>query len=166
MVTSAAAQVRPESPPSAGFVSRLLAFTLDLLIISVIITVITALSVFLGRTLQVRQITSLVLTVLTVGANILIVLIYYVGFLVVAGQTPGKRIMGLRVIMTNGKPLSMRRSFRRFIGYWLSLPLFWGYLMVIVDDRRRAFHDKFAGTRVVYDRGEVAAQIPTGGRRK
>jgi uncharacterized RDD family membrane protein YckC len=166
VVTSAAAQVQPESPPSAGFVSRLLAFTLDLLIISAIITVATALSVFLGRTLQVRQITSLVLTVLTVGANILIVLVYYVGFLVVAGQTPGKRIMGLRVIMTNGKSLSMRRSFRRFIGYWLSLPLFWGYLMVIVDDRRRAFHDKFAGTRVVYDRGEAAPKIPTGGRRK
>jgi uncharacterized RDD family membrane protein YckC len=146
-------------------VSRLLAFTIDLLIVVAIVTVITTLSLFLGRTLQVGRLTSVVLTVLTVGANILVVLIYYVGLPVVAaGQTLGKRTMGLRVIMTNGEQLSMWRSFRRFIGYLLSLPLFWGYLMVIVDDRRRAFHDKFAGTRVIYDRGGMPAPAATGAR--
>jgi uncharacterized RDD family membrane protein YckC len=159
MVSRVAVPLEPESPPSAGFVSRLLAFTIDLVIVTATITVVTALSLFLGRSLQVGRLTSLILTLLTAGLNISFVLIYYVGFLVLAAQTPGKRVMGLRVIMTNGKRISLRRSIRRFIGYWISLPLFWGYLMVIFDDRRRGFHDKFAGTRVVYDRGEAPPPI-------
>ena len=136
----------------AGFVSRLAAFMIDLLIVSVTVTVTSAVSLWFGRTLDLGKPTRDFLTAITALGNLLLIVAYYVGFVALAGQTPGKRIMGLRVIMMNGEKVSVRRSIRRYVGYFLSLPLFWGYLIVLVDDGRRAFHDRFAGTRVIYDK--------------
>ena len=140
------------STSHAGFVSRLAAFMIDLLIVSVIVTVTNAVSLWFGRTLDLDKLTRDFLLVITALVSLLFILSYYVGFIAAAGQTPGKRIMGLRVIMMSGEKVSVRRAARRFLGYFLSLPLFWGYLAVLVNDQRRAFHDKFAGTRVVYDK--------------
>ena len=140
------------STSHAGFVSRLAAFMIDLLIVSVVVTISNAISLWFGRTLELGKTTRDFLLVITALVNLIFILVYYVGFIAAAGQTPGKRIMGLRVIMMNGEKVSVRRSTRRFVGYFLSLPLFWGYLIVLLDDGRRAFHDKFAGTRVVYDK--------------
>ena len=66
------------------------------------------------------------------------------------GQTVGKRIMGLRVMRTNGNRVKFWPSVKRLFGMIISLPLFWGYLIVLIDNRRQAFHDKLAGTIVIY----------------
>jgi uncharacterized RDD family membrane protein YckC len=59
--------------------------------------------------------------------------------------------MGLRVVTINGKRLSLLRAILRLIGYLLSaLPLYLGFLWTLVDDRRQGWHDKLAGTCVVY----------------
>jgi uncharacterized RDD family membrane protein YckC len=40
---------------------------------------------------------------------------------------------------------------RRFVGMIIAaIPLFAGYLMILVDDRRRGLHDRLAGTVVVF----------------
>jgi uncharacterized RDD family membrane protein YckC len=39
----------------------------------------------------------------------------------------------------------------RFIGCWISaIPLFFGFIWIIFDRRRQAWHDKLAGTQVIY----------------
>jgi uncharacterized RDD family membrane protein YckC len=59
--------------------------------------------------------------------------------------------MTIRVMRTDGQALSFRQSLRRLVGMVLAaLPLLAGYLLILVDDRRRGLHDRFAGTLVVF----------------
>src|SRR5262249_20684585 len=79
------------------------------------------------------------------------VVAYPIAFWVIAERTPGKALMGLRVIRTDGKPMTLGRAVLRYAGYWISaLPLFLGFAWILVDDERRGWHDRIAGTCVVY----------------
>ena len=76
---------------------------------------------------------------------------YFVLFWTAAGQTPGMRLMHLRVSDHRGQPPSLGRSVVRFIGLVLAIvPLFAGFLPVLFDDRRRGLQDFLAGTTVLY----------------
>jgi uncharacterized RDD family membrane protein YckC len=136
----------------AGFVSRLVAFLIDLALIVAVITVTGAVSTWLYDVLGLGSATRLLIILVTFVFNIAFCLAVYVVCTAAAGQTPGKWIMGIRVVTMNGQPMSVRRALRRLVGQVLSLPLFWGFLIVLIDDGRRSFADKFAGTRVIYDR--------------
>ena len=91
------------------------------------------------------------LTGTLVGAGWLLVAgAYFVGFWSGGGQTPGMRVMRLRVLTRSGRPLSVTRSLVRFAGLLVAIiPLFAGFLTVPVDGRRRAFPDFLAGTVVL-----------------
>jgi len=88
-----------------------------------------------------------------------LVVVYQVGCWRLFGQTPGKALLGLTVVRTRGAApgrdadamVSVPRGLLRLLGYLISaLPLFAGFLWVLVDDHRRAWHDHLAGTSVVY----------------
>lgn len=137
----------------AGFVSRLLAYGID-------ITVIVIMLVALGW--LVDTVTRLFPTLLFEGNGLIQVAlagvvavvtagIYYLFFWTLAGQTPGKMLLGLRIVSLDGSRLTLWQALRRFIGYFLSaLPLYAGYWWVLIDNRRQGWHDKLAGTVVVY----------------
>jgi len=75
---------------------------------------------------------------------------YLVLFWNLAGQTPGMRVMRLRLANRSGDPPGVGRSLVRLIGLVLAIvPLFAGFLPVLVDGRRRALQDYLAGTTVV-----------------
>jgi uncharacterized RDD family membrane protein YckC len=80
----------------------------------------------------------------------LIALSYDIGFWLAAGQTPGKRALGVRIVRTDGKRMTFGNAVRREIGYVISAILFLGFLWAIIDNRRQALHDKLAGTLVLY----------------
>jgi uncharacterized RDD family membrane protein YckC len=81
---------------------------------------------------------------------------YFVLFWSTAGRTPGMRLMGLRVMDAAGRHPGVGRSLVRLIGLGLCIvPLFAGFLTVLVDDRRRGLHDFLAGTVVVYVEDET-----------
>jgi len=90
---------------------------------------------------------------------------YFVLFWTLTGETPGMRLMALRVINRDGDPLGFGQALLRLIGAILAaIPFFAGYLLILVDDRRRGLHDMIAGTTVVYaPRTPVAGSVP--GRR-
>jgi len=76
--------------------------------------------------------------------------IYFVLFWSGTGQTPGMRVMRVRVTTASGAPPSAFRSLVRFVGLILAIvPLFAGFLPVVVDARRRALQDFLSGTVVV-----------------
>jgi uncharacterized RDD family membrane protein YckC len=78
-----------------------------------------------------------------------VVALYFVSFWTATGQTPGMRVMRLRVVTRAGEPLSVWRSAVRLVGLVLAIiPLFAGFLPVLVDGRRRGLHDFLAGTVV------------------
>ena len=78
---------------------------------------------------------------------------YFVVFWHTAGQTPGMRLMGVRVLPArhDGR-LTGWQAILRTIGLALAIiPCFLGFLPALFDSRRRALPDYLAGTVVVYD---------------
>lgn len=64
--------------------------------------------------------------------------------------TPGKMICGLKVVMSDGTPVSYSRAIGRYFAEWLSgLTMGIGYIMAAFDDEKRALHDRICDTRVV-----------------
>lgn len=77
--------------------------------------------------------------------------LYYVLFVGLRGQTPGKMALGIKVLGPDGGPPGAVRAFiREVIGKFFSaLVLCLGYLWMLWDPRRQCWHDKLAGTVVV-----------------
>jgi uncharacterized RDD family membrane protein YckC len=76
---------------------------------------------------------------------------YAVYFWTSSGATPGKMAMGLRVVSAEaGGLIDVGTAFLRYIGYIISaIPLALGYLWVIWDPEKQAWHDKIAKTQVI-----------------
>ena len=67
----------------------------------------------------------------------LVAAVYFVGFWSTAGQTPGMRLLGLRVVSYAHAPLGVGRSAVRLFGLALSIALcFTGFLPALVDGRQ------------------------------
>lgn len=161
----------PEVPDNllgyyAGFISRLIAMIVDIVIISMasaattwffqITMAVLQVDSFLGFSLAafpqltgvVQFLTSPVLVGILIG---LFVAVYHVFFWSLAGQTPGKMLLGVRIVSVDGKRLTVFQSMVRFTGYIISGFLFYlGFLWMLVDDRRQTWHDRLAHTYVVY----------------
>ena len=77
---------------------------------------------------------------------------YFVLFWSSAGQTPGMRLLRVRVHGPAGDPPSIGRSLVRLVGLVLAIvPMFAGFIPVLFTERRRGLPDLLAGTVVVYD---------------
>ncbi len=140
----------PSPTPYAGLASRGLAFIIDMLILTSLIGGSTFVGNLLIRELADGDLTKQFIRVIITGTEIALPFIYIIGFWVLAGQTPGKAIMGLRIVTADKAPLTVGRAALRFFGYLPSSFLLLGFLWVLIDPRRRALHDKLAGTVVVF----------------
>ena len=77
---------------------------------------------------------------------------YFVTFWSSAGQTPGMRLLRVRVRGPAGDPPSIGRSLVRLVGLVLAIvPMFAGFIPVLFTKQRRGLPDFLAGTVVVYD---------------
>lgn len=99
-------------------------------------------------------IVSLIFILVTLGVGILVAwllgLVYVIGMWAARGQTLGKMAMGVRIIKTDGTPVTFGTAVLRYIGYLVSeLILGIGFLMIAWDARKQGLHDKIAGTYVV-----------------
>jgi uncharacterized RDD family membrane protein YckC len=155
----------------AGFATRLVARIIDRLIVAGTISIIAAVTNIVLEALGLDELlglqgqVSLIMPVFVAVITLLIPITYDIGFWLLAGQTPGKRVMGLRIVRTDGQRLTLGNCVLRVFGYWISAILFLGYLWVLVDNRRQGFHDKIAGTFVVYtwpDAGPPARAVGEG----
>lgn len=68
-----------------------------------------------------------------------------------SGQTPGKKVLKIRVIDFNaGGPIGMGRALIRYVARIVSsLPCLLGYLWMLWDREKQTWHDKLASTVVV-----------------
>jgi uncharacterized RDD family membrane protein YckC len=77
------------------------------------------------------------------------------------GRTISQALVGLKVIRSDGEPLSPGAAAIRTIVLPFSFLFFGvGALMALVDRRRRALQDVAAGSSVVYDWGDRPAALP------
>jgi hypothetical protein len=88
--------------------------------------------------------------------------LYFTSFLALwGGQTPGKRLLGLRVIRLDGKPIGWWLAFERFGGYAASLSTgTLGFIQILWDRNRQGLHDKAAETVVILERRQRAGAAP------
>ncbi len=149
----------------AGFITRLAAFLIDILVVtlsaSVLWSVVALILQFFGLDLNTlfntiasinQWLFILLLILASFGSTFVLAFMYNVFLWMLAGKTLGKAVMGIRVIGPRGSRVTFWRGLRRYVGYWVSaLPLFVGYLWILVTDERVAWHDIFAGTHVIYD---------------
>jgi uncharacterized RDD family membrane protein YckC len=86
----------------------------------------------------------------------------YEGFFVSrVGATPGKMVLSLKVIRSNGDPVSLGRAIGRYFAKRLSsITLGIGYIVAGFDAQKRAMHDMIVDTRVIKTDGAELAPHP------
>jgi hypothetical protein len=66
------------------------------------------------------------------------------------GQTPGKRVLKLKVVQLDGRPLTLWSSFGRFGGYAAGFATgLLGFVQIYWDPNRQAIHDQISRTVVL-----------------
>jgi uncharacterized RDD family membrane protein YckC len=158
---SQAGVVVEAAPRYVGLLTRALAFALDAAIIDGV-AIVTAAVVAL--TFSVLPLPDGLNPVAIAGGSLAFLLWsvgYFVTFWSTTGQTPGNRALRIRVRTASGERMRPRRALLRFVGLVLAaLPLFAGFLLILVDDRRRGLQDRLARTVVVEASEEATVASP------
>lgn len=75
---------------------------------------------------------------------------FFAGFWTHGGQTLGMRAWRLKVVRDGGGPIGWALALKRFALAWISLIcLGLGFLWVIFDRNKLAWHDRWSGTRLI-----------------
>lgn len=83
------------------------------------------------------------------------------------GKTPGKRLLGIRVLQLDGTGLSLWDSFGRYGGYGAGLATgLLGFLQIYWDPNRQAIQDKISATVVIDEKKVVDEAIIEAARLK
>jgi uncharacterized RDD family membrane protein YckC len=124
-----------------GFVTRLIAYLIDIVILVVINVVLSLVfGLLLGD--SGAAIASLLSLVIVFG--------YILYFWSTSGQTPGKSVMKIKIVSVDGSPMSFGKAVMRLIGYFVSgLVFYLGFIWILFDANKQGWHDKIAGTYVV-----------------
>jgi uncharacterized RDD family membrane protein YckC len=141
----------------AGIGSRFLAILIDSLIETLVVIVfIVALAIVMpivGRAGGLRDIGPVWLAAGFLAFFFLIYFGYYAIFEIVwNGQTPGKRIIGIRVVKDSGRPLTATETIgRNLLRLVDQLPGFYaiGILVAVLNSRNKRLGDLVAGSLVV-----------------
>lgn len=79
------------------------------------------------------------------------------------GRTPGKRLLGIRVLRLDGNAISYWVAFERFGGYAASLFTgLEGFFRILWDRNRQCLQDKLAETVVIRETKEARARLAVG----
>jgi uncharacterized RDD family membrane protein YckC len=121
--------------PRGAFLERLAAFTLDFILIVIVAQVLDLdrhVDAPLGR------------------VGLLLAVAYHVGFWTWRGTTLGGIICNLRVVRVDGRPMQFAEALvRSLTGVFSLAVLGLGFLWIVWDPERQAWHDRVAGTYVV-----------------
>lgn len=144
-----------------GFWRRGMAFSIDKLILQIVSLVIY----YLGSKIMAPDYVladfsspfSFTLLWSYYGMSLILDMAYFTYFHGMTGQTPGKKLLGLRVIQKSGASMTLGIAFLRWVGYLISkIFLYLGFIWVAFNRRKQGWHDFIAGTCVV--RTEESAQ--------
>jgi uncharacterized RDD family membrane protein YckC len=156
----------------AGFVSRFVAFAIDLGVISALFGLTLAAISFAASLIRGH-------TFSWNGSGLPVAIaygcwwfVYFAYSWAASGKTFGMAVLGVQVVSREGGTAGPRRAIVRTLVFPLSfLLLGLGFVGILIDGERRALHDIIAGTAVVYtwdaraqrlrflDRGDLA-QVP------
>ena len=76
----------------------------------------------------------------------------FVAFWGLVGQTPGMRLLSIHLDADGSQEIGLRRALKRILAVPVSLLAFGlGFFAILLSPERRGWHDRFAGTTVLYD---------------
>lgn len=139
----------------AGPGARLVAYIIDAILVAVFMFVVVLVFGALVTGAAVSGSAGL-----AVGGGILLVLavlgvafLYFPFFWARGGQTPGMKVFRIRIVRDrDGGPISGGQALLRLLGYFVNGVVFYiGYVWILIDKRRRGWHDLIAGTVVIED---------------
>jgi len=135
-----------------GFWKRFIAFLIDVLIL-IVITVPLLLAIYGRSYLKLVHETGGVAGFWDFMIQYVLPTIAVIVFWRYRGATPGKMAISAKIVdaKTGGRPSTARLVARYFAYIVSTLPLFLGFIWIGIDRRKQGFHDKIAGTLVVYD---------------
>ena len=137
-----------------GLVTRAVAAAIDLGLLGVVYSISSGLLASVARwvvggdgaTLTPLAVAVLVALASAVGGAI------FVAFWALVGQTPGMRLLSIRLDADGTQEIGLRRALKRLLALPLCLlPAGLGLLAILTSPTRRGWHDRLAGTEVVYD---------------
>jgi len=140
-------------PRPAGFIRRAVAFGLDLLILTglyLLLFLVGIMGIGFAEDAGGGFALSGELAPFLSG-GLFLFFGYFTFFHAYDGQTPAKMILRIRVVTMDGSRLSPFHSALRATGYFLSGPLSFGFgfLVSIVEGRKRALHDLLTYSQVI-----------------
>jgi uncharacterized RDD family membrane protein YckC len=141
----------------AGAFTRALAFVIDVGVLNLAFIAISALLAFVASLVFPSD---AAVPALAIGAVAWLVAgaAFMVAFWGLIGQTPGMRIVGLRVVSLDQPSMDLRIAIRRLFGFVLAvITLGLGFLGIVFSDRRRGLEDTLGHTEVHYDLAERVA---------
>jgi uncharacterized RDD family membrane protein YckC len=142
-----------EAAPIAyvGLVTRAVAFAVDAALIQFVAIAVAGTFALILTVVSLPDELDPVIAVVASAVYLLWLVGYFVVFWSTTGQTPGDRLFQIRVCRADdGAAPSAGAAVLRFATLILAaLPLFLGFLPILLDDRRRGVHDMAAGTVVV-----------------
>jgi uncharacterized RDD family membrane protein YckC len=133
-----------------GLVTRTVALTVDAALITLIALIVELGVALIVSVFHLPKDVKHVLVAIGAAAYVLWTIGYFVTFWSTTGETPGDRVMRIRVVAADGGRVKPRWALVRLAGAVLSaIPLFAGYLLILFDRRRRGLLDILARTVVV-----------------
>jgi uncharacterized RDD family membrane protein YckC len=162
--------VRHQEPDSetnqAGLATRLVAFGIDFGLLFAIYSlasgvIASVVSFSFGGTLSLAGAIAIGVIAYMLGGAILVL------FWALGGQTPGMRVLSIRLMQDGSRDVTLGRAIKRLFALAFALlPLGLGYFWILRNPSRHAWHDTMTGTEVVYDAQQrapyVAADAATG----
>lgn len=146
----------------AGPVSRLVAFGVDLFLVSAIFSIV----VYFGKSLL--ELFTGDLFHPTSGAGLAWIIgyfswfgLYLWGSIEIAGRTPGKALVGLRVVALDGTPLGPVKALWRTLAFPFSFILGLGFIPGVTRKDRRALHELVSSCHEIVDWGDREAGVPS-----
>jgi len=136
-----------------GLVTRTAAAAIDLGLISVAFTIGSGLIASIvpaatgeGNGLSIWAIFSFGVVGFLIGGSL------FATFWALVGQTPGMRLLSIHLDVDGSREIGLRRAVKRLFAVPVALlPAGLGFLAILLSPERRGWHDRIAGTTVIYD---------------
>jgi uncharacterized RDD family membrane protein YckC len=140
----------------AGFGSRCMAALMDY---SILIVLVIIVSYLFGRAVPTERQNETAVITLLIFIQFLLITFYHLFFeLAWNGQTPGKRRIGLRVIQSNGLPLTVSGAIiRNLVRLFDFMPILYGFGLIVLFATRNTqrLGDLAAKTVVIRERKQL-----------
>ena len=144
----------------AGAVTRLVAFAADIGASWGIFTLAIAGLGFAINLVTGKQVNLTSRQILALIAIIIWEFVYFAYQWALGGKTIGMALLGIRVVATDGDPITPKQAVIRTVTLPLSFLLFGlGFLGILLNKDRHALHDRLAKTVVVYSWDARAARL-------